>query len=130
MQKHMPTARSAQQSGPPPLRIRRVDAVPVALPLKTPVKMASVTIATAENLLVRIEAADGSVGWGEAASAPTMTGDTRGGLTAAVRDHLAPLLVGQDAWLWPELQKKLRRALVGDTGAHSAVEIALLDLIG
>ena len=40
----------------------------------------------AENLLVRIEAADGTVGWGEAASAPTMTGDTQGGLIAAVRD--------------------------------------------
>ena len=48
-------------------------------------------------MLVRIEATDGTVGWGEAASAPTMTGDTLGGLVAAVRDYLAPLLVGQDA---------------------------------
>ena len=38
-----------------------------------------------------------TVGWGEAPSAPTMTGDTLGGLVAAVRDHLAPLLIGKDA---------------------------------
>jgi hypothetical protein len=56
-----------------PLPIRRVDAIPVALPLTAPMKMSGVTIATAENLLVRIEGADGRVGWGEAASAPTMT---------------------------------------------------------
>jgi muconate cycloisomerase len=114
----------------PPLVVRRVDTVPVALPLKKPMKMAGVTIAHAHNVLVRIEANDGTVGWGEAASAPTMTGDTLGGLVAAVRDHLAPLLVGEDAWARPALAVKLRAALIGNTGAHSAVEMALLDLAG
>jgi muconate cycloisomerase len=113
-----------------PLVIRRVDAIPVALPLKAPMKMAAETITAAQNLLVRIEAADGTVGWGEAASAPTMTGDTQGGLVAAVRHHLAPLLAGKDAAAWPELRKTLHRALAGNGGAHSAVEMALLDLTG
>jgi muconate cycloisomerase len=114
----------------PPLLIRHVEAIPIALPLKKPMSMAGVTIATADNLLVRIETADGTVGWGEAASAPTMTGDTRGGLVAAVRDHLAPMLIGQDAWQRPVLAARLRAALIGNTGAHSAVEMALLDLAG
>src|SRR5258708_21831598 len=113
-----------------PLRIRRVDAIPVALPLTKPVKMAAETVTHARNVLVRIEAADGTLGWGEAASAPTMTGDTQGGLIAAVRDHLAPLLVGEDAWMRPALMRRLRTALHGNTGAHSAVEMALLDLAG
>src|SRR5437016_1009071 len=113
-----------------PLIIRRVNAIPVALPLKTPMKMAGVTITTAENLLVRIEAADGTVGWGEAASAPTMTGDTLGGLVSAVRDHLAPMLVGKNARDWPALRPALHRALTGNGGAHSAVELAVLDLTG
>ncbi len=93
-------------------------------------KMAAETITAAQNLVVRIEAADGTVGWGEAASAPTMTGDTQGGLVAAVRDHLAPLIVGQDARAWETLRKSLHRALAGNGGAHSAVEMALLDLVG
>ncbi|MBX9828871.1 MAG: hypothetical protein K2Y27_28265 [Xanthobacteraceae bacterium] len=113
-----------------PLTIRRVDAIPVALPLKAPMKMAGETITAAQNILVRIEASDGTVGWGEAASAPTMTGDTLGGLTAAVRDHLAPRLVGQDARQWSALRSGLHRALLGNGGAHSAVEMAVLDLIG
>jgi muconate cycloisomerase len=112
------------------LIIRRVDAIPVGLPLKKPVAMAGSTVSKALNILVRIEAQDGTVGWGEAASAPTMTGDTLGGLVSAVRDHLAPLLVGQDAWMRPALRAKLKRALYGNSGAHSAVEIALLDLAG
>ena len=114
----------------PALVVRRVDAIPVALPLRKPVRMAGETVTHARNILVRIEAADGAVGWGEAASAPTMTGDTLGGLTSAVRDHLAPVLIGADAWMRPALLKRLRTALHGNTGAHSAVEMALLDLTG
>jgi muconate cycloisomerase len=111
-----------------PLIIRRIDAIPVALPLKSPMKMAGITITKAENLLVRIEAADGAVGWGEAPSAPTMTGDTLGGLVAAVRDHLAPVLIGKDANA--DHRALLQRSLVGNSGAHSAVQMALLDLTG
>jgi muconate cycloisomerase len=113
-----------------PLVIRRVDVIPVGLPLHKPVAMAGVTVSRALNILVRIEAADGTVGWGEAASAPTMTGDTLDGLVAAVRDHLAPLLLGEDAWMRPALCRKLKHALLGNTGAHSAIEMALLDLLG
>ncbi len=113
-----------------PLIIRRVDVIPVALPLKKPMAMAGVTVAHADNILVRIEAADGIVGWGEAASAPTMTGDTQDGLVAAVRDHLGPLLVGKNAWARDGLRRAMRAALLGNTGAHSAVEMALLDLAG
>jgi muconate cycloisomerase len=109
-----------------PLIVRRIEAIPVALPLKSPMKMAGITITKAENLLVRVESAEGAVGWGEAPSAPTMTGDTLGGLVAAVREHLAPLLVGKDAN--GDHRPLLQRALVGNTGAHSAVEMALLDL--
>src|SRR6267154_1111720 len=100
-----------------PLTIRRIEAIPVALPLKSPMKMAGITIRRAENLLVRIESRSGEIGWGEAPSAPTMTGDTLGGLVAAVRDHLGPLLVGKDAR--DDHRPMLRRALVGNTGAAS-----------
>ena len=111
-----------------PLIVRRIDVIPIALPLKAPMKMAGVTVTRAENLLVRVESMDGGIGWGEAPSAPTMTGDTLGGLVAAVRDHLAPLLIGKDAG--DDHRPMLTRALVGNSGAHSAIEMALLDLAG
>jgi muconate cycloisomerase len=118
---------SAAQMEDAPLLVRRIDAIPVALPLKAPIKMAGITITKAENLLVRVELADGHVGWGEAPSAPTMTGDTLGGLVTAVRDHLAPLLIGKDVGPKHDYRPMLQRALVGNSGAHSAVQMALLD---
>src|ERR1700753_3797081 len=64
MQPSQPAAERVEER--PPLFVRRVDAIPVALPLTKPMKMAGVTIATADNVLVRVEAegADGTiVGW-------------------------------------------------------------------
>jgi muconate cycloisomerase len=113
-----------------PLRIRRVDAIPVALPLAKPMVMAAEKIARAENLLVRIEADNGLVGWGEATVAPTMTGDTLPGIVAAVRQHMAPLLTGADALDRAELARRCRASVEHNGGAKAAVEIALLDLVG
>jgi muconate cycloisomerase len=119
-----------EPDGRPALRIRRVDAIGIAVPLAKPMAMSGVTVKNAENLLVRIEAVDGTLGWGEAASAPTMTGDTLGGLLAAVREHLAPALIGQNIWMRPALCRALKQRLIGNPGAHSAIEMALLDLCG
>ena len=112
------------------LPIRSVDVFPISVPLKKPMKMASSAIVSAENLVVRIEAENGVVGWGEATFAPAMTGDILAGMSSAVRDHLAPLLVGQNALNRAGLMNKVDRALVHNSGAKCAVEIALTDLVG
>jgi muconate cycloisomerase len=39
-------------------------------------------------------------------------------------------MIGEDAWLRPALMRRLGAALLGNTGAHSAIELALLDLAG
>jgi muconate cycloisomerase len=114
------------------LKIARVEAIPVRLPMRRPMKMAGVVIEAAENLLVRIEADDGRVGWGEAASAPTMTGELLPGMVAAVR-YLAPALVGQaidDVAALAQLAARCRHALHGNASAHAAIDIALHDLLG
>jgi muconate cycloisomerase len=112
------------------LIIKKVDAIPVALPLKKPMHMAGVVIANAYNLIVRIETENGLVGWGESASAPTMTGDLLPGMVAAVRDYLAPLLLGQDALQHPLLMQRVHQEIYRNTGAKCAVECALLDVCG
>ena len=113
-----------------PLIVKRVDAIPVALPLVKPMLMAGVRIEHAENLLVRIEAENGLVGWGEAASAPTMTGDLQAGMIAAVQGFLTPLLVGADALHHADIERRCAGALHHNGGAKAAVSIALLDLAG
>jgi L-alanine-DL-glutamate epimerase-like enolase superfamily enzyme len=95
-------------------------------------KMAGVVIDAAENLLVRVQADNGSVGWGESASAPTMTGELLPGMAAAVA-YLAPQVLDADldslACL-AAIAARCHRALHGNASAHAAIDMALHDLLG
>jgi muconate cycloisomerase len=113
-----------------PLAIKHIEAIPVALPLVKPVVMAGERIERSRNLLVRVEAANGLVGWGEAASAPTMTGDVLPGMVAALNEYLAPLVEGQDAMQRAALAQRIGHALHGNGGAKCALDMALNDLVG
>ena len=58
------------------VHIKSIEPIAVSLPMRKPVVMAGEEVRRAENVLVRVEADNGLIGWGEAASAPVMTGDT------------------------------------------------------
>lgn len=109
--------------------IKKVEAFAVAVPLSYPIKMAHKTFDKVESLVVRMESNDGVVGWGEAASAPSLTGETWQGMVAIVRDHMAQYVVGRDARLRLALMRTVRTRVQGAPGATSALEMALIDLV-
>lgn len=111
------------------MKIKRVEPIPVSLPMLKPMKMAGVEIRTADNLLVRLETDKGHVGWGEAASAPTMTGETVEGMTAAAR-CIAPAVEDLDAENIAGFAAAMKRAIYGNLAAKSAIEMALHDALG
>ncbi|HWX85560.1 MAG TPA: enolase C-terminal domain-like protein [Xanthobacteraceae bacterium] len=111
------------------MRIKIIEPIAVSLPMKKPVKMAGETVSRADNILVRIEADDGVVGWGEAASAPTMTGETVASMMAAV-SHMAPNLLKRPADDFAGAAAAMDAQMYGNSGAKAAIEIALHDLFG
>lgn len=111
------------------MRIRRIEAIGISVPLAKPVKMSLEEVRAANNLLVRLELEGGAVGWGEAASAPTMTGETLAGMVAAVR-HLAPRLEGLEADDIAGVMARADLHLYGNPAAKSAIEMALHDALG
>ena len=110
------------------MRIKTIEPIAVSLPMKKPVKMAGETVTRADNILVRIEADDGAVGWGEAASAPTMTGETVASMMAAVL-HMAPGLLERPADDIAGAAAAMDAQMYGNSGAKAAIEIALHDLL-
>ena len=110
-------------------KIAEIEAFAVSVPLLCPMKMAGVEIRSADNLIVRIRDQDGTIGWGEAASAPTMTGETLDGMVAAVR-HMAPQLEDNEVTDPHKMHLGFDRLMYGNHGAKAAIEIALLDLAG
>jgi len=100
----------------------------VSIPLKDPVHMSGETVAKAENLVVEITDSNGISGWGEAASAPMMTGETPLGLLDAAR-HMARKLSGAQLAL-TDIDTATEPLIHHNHGAKAAVRLALLDLIG
>jgi len=109
--------------------IKSVAPIAVSLPMLKPVIMAGETIHRADNVLVRIEADDGTVGWGEAASAPVMTGETLESIVTAVH-YLAPSLRGREPGDIDGALAVMDGRMYGNHGAKAAIEIALHDLAG
>jgi o-succinylbenzoate synthase len=111
------------------MRIRSIESIAVSLPMLKPLIMAGETVARADNVLVRIEADDGLTGWGEAASAPTMTGETLASMVAAV-NYLAPVLIGREAGDIAGARTAMDARMYANHGGKAAIEIALHDLAG
>jgi L-alanine-DL-glutamate epimerase-like enolase superfamily enzyme len=110
------------------MRIRSIEPIAVRLPLANPMKMAGIEMRHADNVLVKIVCDGGVIGWGEAASAPSMTGETVESMLAAVR-YLAPFLIGMDATSFDALDREMAWRLHANSSAKAAIDIALLDLV-
>ncbi len=111
------------------MRIRTVTPYWISLPLLKPFKMSNITVKTTENLLVRVEDTDGNVGWGEAASAPTMTGDFPEGMVAAAQ-WMKPSVEGMEVEDLAGFAKRIDALIYGNEGSKSAIDMAVHDLAG
>lgn len=114
------------------MKIAKLDAIPLRVPFSPggpPSGWDGTALSLREMMLVRVETADGLVGWGEAFSY-----NCSRPVQAAIEDMLAPLVVGRDATdvagLMRDLQQRLH--LFGRYGiamfALSGLDIALWDL--
>ena len=109
--------------------IARVEAIAVSLPMLRPMKMAGVLVESADNVLVNVELSNGHTGWGEAASAPSMTGETVESMIAALR-YMTPALTGFAAADAGDVSSRMDQLMYGNQSAKSAVEMAMHDALG
>jgi L-alanine-DL-glutamate epimerase-like enolase superfamily enzyme len=111
------------------MKITRIEPKAAYLPLRRPIKMSGVEIATSENVFAKIETDDGLVGWGEASSSPSMTGETVESMVAAI-EYLAPFLEGRDPSAFEENLAEMNWRMYGNASAKTVLEMALYDLAG
>src|SRR5262245_39353807 len=111
------------------MKIKLIETLAVSLPMVKPLKMAFEEVKSAENVLVRLETDAGVIGWGGAATAPTMTGETVQSMSAAIR-YLGPKLEGMPLTDMPAIMARMHNYLYGNQSAKSVLEIALQDALG
>ncbi|SET63861.1 o-succinylbenzoate synthase [Natronincola peptidivorans] len=112
------------------MKITAIQLGHLSVPLKTPFKTALRTVDSIENIAVRIMTDTGHIGYGEAAPTAVITGDTLSSIGGAVKNYIAPQLIGLDIENLEAIMMKLDKVLVKNTSAKAAVDIALYDLFG
>ncbi|MBW0764352.1 dipeptide epimerase [Mammaliicoccus fleurettii] len=96
--------------------------------LKKPFKTALRTVEVIESIYVFIETNyEDIVGVGEAVPTYVITGDTKGGIEAAIEEVFKPLLINRQ--LTKDLLDEIQQIIVGNTSAKAAIDIALYDLL-
>jgi muconate cycloisomerase len=111
------------------MKIKHIEVLAVSLPMVKPLKMSFEEVKSGENVLVRLETDDGTVAWGGAASAPTMTGETVQSMAAAIR-YLASKLEGMALEDIDAVMARVGNYLYGNQSAKSVIEMALHDALG
>lgn len=111
----------------------------VAVPLKRVVKHASFERSVSENLVVRAELSDGSIGYGEGVPRPYVTGETVDTAFALLASHDWAAQIGMPDD-FAEVVRRLESLRIPETesdprgmagnAAHCALELAVLDAYG
>ena len=110
-------------------KIKEIDTFIVQVPLKVPLKMSGVYIEHCDNMVVKVTADNGKIGWGEAPYAPFFNGETSIGMRAAV-NFMKQRLIGVEVIDTDEIKNILAVTIYGNSGAKSAIDMALYDLYG
>ncbi|MGN0059659.1 MAG: enolase, partial [Coriobacteriales bacterium] len=80
------------------MKIERVVATPVSLPLAKPVKWATGNMTCQAHVLVRVKTDEGIEGFAEAIPREHIYGETQPGMVFVINTMLAPLIEGLDCF--------------------------------
>lgn len=114
------------------MKITRVEAIPVNVPLKPGMttKTSHGVHATSPYVIVRVHTDEGLVGLGEATVAPRWSGETSVGSVAIIEGLFAPALIGEDPTEVTRLRGLIESTIRLNPFTKAAVEMALWDLAG
>ncbi|HEX9061784.1 MAG TPA: enolase C-terminal domain-like protein [Clostridia bacterium] len=125
------------------MKIKKIEAIPVTLQLKEPFHIANITNYNMFYVIVRIETNNGVVGFGEAAPAWEVTGETWQSVVAAIelfsrKDLLGFSLIGQEIETLEQVRELINiinpvgglQLISANSSAKAALEQAILDAYG
>lgn len=133
----IPAAPAAANAPTVKLLIEKIDLFPVRYPMTMRFKFFEGPVSGGGRpaIIIKITAADGTVGWGESVPIPRWGGETPEGALACLKNYLAPVLIGQDAYDLTHLHGLMSKEIANgfSTGypiTKAGIDIALHDLIG
>ena len=130
---------ASDRAADPAAVIRKVEAIPARVPYRSTFVIGRGLVATGgqtgQYVYVRVESADGHVGWGETIALPSWSYETVESIVSTVEKHLAAIVIGRSAFDQGYFLKQFDEVLTpavsqGFPFAKAAVQVATLDLAG
>lgn len=114
------------------MKISRIEAIPVCIPLKAGLtaKTAHGEHAVSPYVIVKVHTDSGLVGLGEATVSGLWSGETQAGAVAAIREYIAPQLIGTDPRDITAVRRAMDFIIKVNPFTKAAVEMALWDIAG
>ncbi|TKB25369.1 dipeptide epimerase [Desulfopila sp. IMCC35006] len=110
------------------MKITDIKIQVVAIPLITTFKTALRTVSEVKNVLVTVHTDSSLVGFGGAAPAAVITGDTVSSIIGGI-EHIRDNIVGMDIDHSENILQRLNNCLIGSMSAKAAVDMAVYDLM-
>lgn len=112
------------------IKIKEIKIGTVSIPLKRPFKTALRQVHSAEDVIVKVIADTGEVGYGNAPPTSVITGDSQDSIISAIRRTIGPKLIGMDVDNLEEIMTTIDTAMLHNSSAKAALDIAVHDLFG
>jgi len=109
------------------MKIKNIQTKTLKAPLKNPFITSLRRVDALEDLVIIIECDDGTMGYGEGAPTPVITGETMGSMIATI-EYIKPHIIGREIEDFDAIIHLVHSLIVKNTTAKSALEIALYDL--
>jgi muconate cycloisomerase len=119
--------------------IKKFEVLPVGVKFRSVFRIGRGVVgggaAVGKYVFLRLETADGQVGWGATNTVPSWSYETPESVVGTLQHHLCPLLLDRSPFELNTIKKLMDQTITnavsnGAPFAKSAVEIALLDLAG
>jgi L-alanine-DL-glutamate epimerase-like enolase superfamily enzyme len=112
------------------VKITDVRAHPFDIPLTEPFTISAGSITSTRGVLVVVDTSTGLRGLGEATPVYELTGEFPTGIIHVVNEIFRPLMIGKNPFRLEDIADTLDKAVLHNTSAKAAVEMALYDVIG
>jgi len=112
------------------MKIEAIQTGKISIPLKKPFKTALRRVDSAEDIIVKIIADTGEIGFGNAPPTAVITGDSQDSVISAIRDTLGPRIIGMDVENLEGIMTTLDAGMLHNSSAKAALDIAVHDLFG
>jgi len=115
------------------MRIKKVETIPLHLPVKTPLVESGGTFDEFNHVLIKLHSDAGIVGLGEVEACPSFERpgvETQEGILAIIRNYLAPCILDQDPFNLESIWQRMDKAVDSYLRVKAGIDIALHDLLG